>query len=250
MPTYRLLIEYDGQPFYGWQIQPDRQTVQGQIEAALTTITRQSINVIGSGRTDAGVHARGQVAHFVTDTPLDEFRLQRSLNGLLKPHIGILRMDEVAEGFHARYDARRRRYHYGLTTRPRPLDRHTRWLVRPTPNFDAMNTAAQAFLGQQDFDAFCRIQSETKNRICTVTRAAWQPDELDGCWRFVIEADRFLHGMVRTVVGTLLQIGHGKRPAHDLTRILASKDRREAGPAAPAHGLALVVVDYEDAQSR
>ncbi|MEM6647955.1 MAG: tRNA pseudouridine(38-40) synthase TruA [Bacteroidota bacterium] len=246
MPTYRLLIEYDGLPFHGWQIQPDRPSVQGAIETALATVTRHQLNVVGSGRTDAGVHARGQVAHIVSETPLDLFRVQRSLNGLLRPHIGILAIEEMPADFHARYDARRRRYHYGITTLPRPLERHTRWLIRPTPDIGRMNEAARAFLGQHDYDAFCRIQSETKNRICSVYHAAWQPDELEGTWRFVIEADRFLHGMVRAIVGTLVQIGHGKRPADDVQRLLASKDRRQAGPAAPAHGLALVHVGYDE----
>lgn len=246
MPTYRLLIEYDGQPFHGWQIQPDQPSVQGAIETALATVTRKAINVVGSGRTDAGVHARGQVAHFVSDAPLDLFRVQRALNGLLRPHIGILDIAPTHATFHARYDARRRRYHYGITTLPRPLERHRRWLVRPAPAIDRMNEAAHALLGEHDYDAFCRIQSATKNRVCTVHHAAWQPDEQDGTWRFVIEADRFLHGMVRAIVGTLVQIGHGKRPVDDVPRLLASKDRRRAGPAAPAHGLALVYVGYDE----
>ena len=243
---YRMLIEYDGSDFHGWQIQPEKPTIQEVIEQALEVVLRQSVSITGSGRTDAGVHARGQVAHFDSDTPTDVYRLMGSLNGILPPSIGILDISETRDTFHARYDARRRMYRYYVCIRKSPIGRTHRYFVKPAPDFEAMNVGARHLLGNKDFSSFCRTKSETKNRICNIQEAEWIEEKTPGHWVFRIEADRFLHGMVRAIVGTLLEIGHGKKKIDDLNDVIDARDRTFAGPAAPPHGLVLEHVSYAD----
>lgn len=245
MPTLCLLIEYHGAAFSGWQVQPGQRTVQETLEKAFATLFRHPIAVTGSGRTDAGVHARGQVAHVEVPDTFDPDRLRHALNGLVGPDVAVLHIAPAPEGFHARFDARQRTYLYHVSTAPRALDRTTRVLLRPVPDFDIMNEAARLLLGTHHFGAFCRTQSDTQNRVCTLNTLVWEPEARPGDWRLRVSADRFLHGMVRTLAGTLLRIGRGRMAPEALPGILASQDRRRAGTAAPAHGLVLERVDYE-----
>ena len=244
MPTLRLLVEYDGTDFHGWQRQPTGPSVQAALEGALAVILRAPVGVVGAGRTDTGVHARGQVATVETDA--DPRRLLASLRGLLPASVAVRCAEAAPAGFHARFSATSRTYHYHVATAARALDARTRVVLRARTDFDAMNRAAQALVGRHECSAFCRTRSETTNRTCAVETARWVPEGRPGDWRFEITADRFVHGMVRAVVGTLLEVGRGRRPETALADALATHDRRMAGPAAPPHGLVLHHVGYPD----
>ena len=241
------MIEYDGTDYCGWQRQANGPSIQETLESALAICCRQShVAVTGSGRTDAGVHAKGQVVHF--QVPSRQFlaarKFLKSLNGLLPSDIAVLRIARAPENFHARFDAQSRRYHYYVSLGPIALDRRVRVQLNCKPDFDRMNAAARLLVGNRHFGAFCRTQSPTRNRICHVTHAEWIDEDGHGNWRFEIKSNRFLHGMVRAIVGTLLEVGVGKRSVNSISEILASQDRRAGGPAAAPHGLVLEEVLY------
>lgn len=247
MSTCVAIIEYDGTDYCGWQRQANGPSIQGTVENALAICCRQPhVAVTGSGRTDAGVHARGQVAHF--QVPSEQLsaprRFLKSLNGLLPPDIVVLRIARAPDDFHARFDAQSRCYRYFVSLRPTAVDRRMRVQLNCKPNLDRMNAAARLLIGNLHFGAFCRTQSPTRNRICHVTHAEWIDEDGCGKWRFEIKANRFLHGMVRAIVGTLLDVGVGKRSVNSISETLASQDRRAAGPAAAPHGLVLEKVLY------
>ena len=247
MPTCVAMIEYDGTDYCGWQRQANGSSIQEALENALATCCRlPKVTVTGSGRTDAGVHARGQIVHF--RAPDDHLpvprKLLQSLNGLLPSDVAVVRVARAPDDFHARFDAQARRYHYHVSLEPTALDRRFRVQLRCTPDFGRMNQAAQLLVGNHHFGAFCRTQSSTRNRICRVTHAEWIDEGGRGRWRFQITANRFLHGMVRAIVGTLLEIGTGKRAIDTIAATLASRDRRKAGPAAAPQGLVLEEVIY------
>jgi len=243
MARFRLLIEYDGSAYAGWQIQKEDPTIQGEIENALAIILKEKIPVIGAGRTDAGVHARGQSAHFDTNKVFDSWRLQRSLNGILKRDIRIKALEPVNSDFHARYSARSRIYHYIIARKPVALIRHHCWHISTGLDLVAMRIASEKLLGTHDFRSFCRSMATVSNHNCSIIRAEWVTDESE-LLTFVIEANRFLHGMVRTIVGTLVDIGRGLLTPDDIYAILAKKDRTAAAEAAPARGLILHQVVY------
>ena len=247
MPVYALLLEYDGADYCGWQQQNNLPTIQATMEHALRTFLRdESLHVTGAGRTDAGVHARGQVAHFTcSEIPPDLWkRLVKALNGLLPSSIAVHAAVKTHEDFHARYDAKQRTYHYQISTARLALERSYRLFVISEPDFERMNDACTRLIGTHHFGSFCRTRSTTVNRICTVSYAQWEPEPIRGYWRFVIQANRFLNGMVRSLTGTLLEIGRSQKSIHDLEHILIAKDRRKAGPSLPAHALVLDHVTY------
>jgi tRNA pseudouridine38-40 synthase len=244
MPTFKITLEYDGTHYHGWQVQPNQPTIQGTIEAAIRQVAQHDVDVIGAGRTDAGVHALGQVAHLATTARLTAEEWHRALNGLLPPDIAVLAVEQVPETFHARFSAKSKLYRYQILTRVhRSALSRSKILHHPYPlDLESMQEAARALVGTHDFSSFQGSPTDTDSPVCTITRLTieWFGDEV----RFEVEANRFLKQMVRNIVGTLLEVGRGKLKAGDLGEILAAKDRTKAGPTAPAHGLYLVRVDY------
>ena len=244
MPTFKITLEYDGTNYHGWQIQPNLPTIQGTIEAAIRKVAQHDVDVIGAGRTDAGVHALGQVAHFSTTARLTAEEWHRALNGLLPVDIAVLAVEQVPETFHARFSAKSKLYRYQILTRVhRSALSRSKILHYPYPlDLESMQEASHTLVGTHDFSSFQGSPTDTDNPVCTVTRLTIEQfgDEI----RFEVEANRFLKQMVRAIVGTLLEVGRGKLKAGEVTEILAAKDRTKAGPTATAHGLYLVRVDY------
>ena len=238
------MVQYRSDGYSGWQVQKNRPTVAGTIEAALARITGETVSVVGAGRTDAGVHALGQVAHFRLRRSRAADRLLKSLNGVLPAQIRVLRLSVASAAFHAQKDAKRKRYIYRVYNGPvlSPfLEGRVQQVYRPL-SLEAMQQASGLIVGTLDFSGFTASASQVRNRIRTVYVSRWQRKGRHFSYR--IEGDGFLHHMVRNLVGTMLQIGHGQRPARDMTMILESRDRRLAGPTAPARGLFLARVWY------
>lgn len=247
MPRYRLDIEYHGGPFVGWQRQADGESVQGTIEAALAALGAGAGPVQGAGRTDAGVHATGQVAHVDLPTEWEPFRLGEALNWHLKPNpIAILAVRQVADDFHARFSATYRRYLYRVICRRAPLtlDRGLAWRVGAELDVEAMQAAADGLVGRHDFTTFRSAQCQAASPVKTLDefRVERDGDEI----RFRLGARSFLHNQVRSLVGTLERVGAGKWPVGQVGRALVARDRAACGPVAPPDGLYLTEVLYPD----
>lgn len=242
MRNIKLLLEYDGTDFVGWQRQLNGRSVQAEIEEILSRILQEQVSVIGSGRTDAGVHARGQVANFRTQTSMGLRAILGGLNGLLPEDTVVRAIDEVPLEFHARYSARERAYSYRISRQPTALFRRFSWYVKYELDMQLMRQAAEAILGMHDFTSFCRANSNVDHHICTVSVSRWVEDA--DLLRYDIRANRFLHGMVRALVGTMVDVGRGYMNLKDFRAILAKKDGKEAGMTAPAKGLVLEEVFY------
>jgi tRNA pseudouridine38-40 synthase len=245
MRTIKLLIEYDGTNYQGWQVQPEGPTIQGMLEAKLSRLTGERIHLIGSGRTDSGAHALGQVAHFKTQSRMDIRTIQRALNSLLPPDIVIREIEEADECFHARKHSKSKVYEYRILNRNlRSAFHHGYvWYISQKLNLTEMKKATQSLLGEHDFSSFRSVGTATRTAVRRVIRAEWKRGR-DGLIRFEIEANGFLKQMVRAIVGTLVEVGKGKMKAVEFRKILDSKDRKEAGPTAPAQGLFLKEVKY------
>lgn len=243
----KIVLEYDGTNYHGWQRQSSSggATIQGTLEKAIERISGEQATVIGAGRTDAGVHALGQVAHFRTRSRLSPVHWQRALNSLLPPDITVVGAEKVTEKFHARRRATAKIYQYRILHRapPSPLLRFVSWHVPHHLNIRTMKAAAVHLLGAHDFSSFQTAGSPSRSALCRITRI--EIAQTGDLITILIEADRFLRHMVRTIVGTLVEAARGKmRPSH-VKEILQAKDRRLAGPPAPPHGLFLMKVKYE-----
>ena len=245
MRTLKLTIEYDGTNYLGWQVQPKGPTLQGALEEKLALITGERPRLTASGRTDAGVHALAQVAHFKTQSALQVASIQKALNSLLPADITIKKVEEVEEGFHARKHAKSKVYEYRVLNRDlrSPFLRRFAWHIPQKLDLERMKEATHCLLGEHDFSAFRSVGSPTRTAVRKVLKAEWKRGK-DGLLRFEIEATGFLKQMVRAIVGTLVEVGRRRMTAQDFSGILASKDRRKAGPTAPARGLFLREVKY------
>jgi len=244
MTKYKLTVHYLGTRYSGWQIQSNKRTIQGTIKEALTQLTGEAVSVVGAGRTDSGVHALGQVAHIRLEKEMEASRLQRALNGILPWDIRILSARKTRPDFHAQKCAVRKRYLYRIWNGPvlSPfLSGRVQQVIHPL-RLEAMHEAAELILGRHDFKGFAAAAATVRDHHRTVLASRLICKGRDV--RYVIEADGFLHHMVRNIMGTLLQIGSGKRPVSDIIQILGSRDRRNAGPTAPPQGLYLVKVWY------
>lgn len=238
----RLLIEYDGTDYTGWQIQKGQRTIQGEIEAALNTVLQSTMRITGAGRTDTGVHARGQVAHLDINELIELNKLQRALNGVLYKDIRIKGISTASDEFHARYSAKARKYLYQISRTPLALLRNFSWYLPYSLNLDFMAEAASYIIGKHDFRSFCRTISTVKHHYCTIEHAQWI--EEGEIIKFSIKANRFIHGMVRALVGTMVDVGREKLNCNDFQNILESQNRIYAGQSAPAKGLILDKIFY------
>ncbi len=247
MRTLKLLIEYDGSNYQGWQVQPKGPTIQGMLEEKLGLLTGEPISLFGSGRTDSGVHALGQVAHFKTQSQMDIRSMQRALNSLLPHDIVIRKIEEVDEGFHARKQSKSKIYEYRILNRNlrSAFHRGYVWHIPQKLDFKEMGKATHWLIGEHDFSSFRSVGTPTRTAVRRVIRAEWKRRR-EGFICFEIEANGFLKQMVRSIVGTLVEVGKGRMNAVEFRKILDSKDRKKAGPTAPAKGLFLKEVKYTE----
>lgn len=239
---YFLDIAYQGTAYHGWQIQANAHTVQAEIQETLSTALQESIEIMGSGRTDTGVHAEQQIAHFDTQQNLTTYKHLHQFNAMLPPDIAIKHIFKVEAEAHARFDAVSREYIYRIYHLKNPFRQNLAYFT--TQNFDLslMNAAASLLPSYTDFQCFSKVKTDVEHFNCLIYEAYWQEQEYE--LMFYIRANRFLRGMVRAIVGTLLEIGQGKINLDDFKNVIESKDRRQAGWAVPPQGLFLTKVTY------
>jgi len=242
MPIIRLTIEYDGTDFVGWQFQTNGRSIQEEVEKAIKQILQVDVRITGGGRTDAGVHARGQVAGFFVERNVNIDILAKSLNAVMPQSIIILEAAIAQSNFNARHDAKSRMYTYSISREPTAIQRNYCWQVYQKLNFILMQKCAQQILGTHSFRSFCKVETDNHNYQCSVQISQWiQKDKL---LVYEISANRFLHGMVRTLVGTMVNVGRGHTKYDEFQKILESNDRSLAGMSAPAKGLILEKIIY------
>ena len=243
MQRYFVFFSYDGARYHGWQVQPNGNSVQAELQRALSTLLREDVQVVGAGRTDAGVHARMMAAHWDTAQPIDCQQLAYKLNRLLPQDISVSRVVAVAPDMHARFSAVARTYHYYIHTVKDPFVRHCSCEIHYKLDFDLMNQAGAILCTYSDFGAFCKAHTDVKTTLCRVTEARWvqlSPTH----WYFRITANRFLRNMVRAVVGTIIEVGRHRMTIDEFRRVIEGKSRSAAGESMPAHALFLEEVRY------
>lgn len=243
MPVYRLDLAYDGSGFKGFARQPGLRTVQGELESALSKVLGVSVAMSVAGRTDAGVHARGQVVSFEHGGEVDLLRLPRSINGIVGPEVSVLAASQAQDDFSARFSAVWRRYLYraGTSAAPDPLSRHIVWHAGPGLDVDAMRSTALGFVGQHDFSSFCRFV-EGKSNVRRVTELTIE--ESEDMLQIWVQANAFCHQMVRSIVGYLYDVGRGYSDGDKVGEVIEARDRGKVASVAPAHGLTLWDVGY------
>lgn len=242
--NYKMILQYDGTRYYGWQRQPDRDTIQGKLEAVLSRLCGEFVEVLGAGRTDAGVHAKGMVASATFDTPLSEAEIQVYCNRYLPDDIAVKELKEASPRFHARYNAVGKTYCYTCYDGAvkSVFDRRYYYRLDETPDLAAMQAASRLLIGQHDFRNFCvnpRMKKSTVREVDSI-RITRRGSYL----YFEVHGSGFLQNMVRIMVGTLLEVGYGRISEADISEALVNPERRKAGPTAPAQGLCLMKVDY------
>ena len=244
MINIKLTIEYDGTDFYGWQIQPKKRTVQGEIEKALHELTGKKVRIIGAGRTDTGVHAINQVANFYIDSDTHTEKIKNGLNGILPKDIITKSAEKASEDFNSRFDAVTRTYKYIISKGRTALNRRFCREIFYNLDSDLIKKSCELLVGEKDFNSFSKSDKDRKNSKCIIKKVEWieKQDE----YIFRIEANRFLHKMVRTIVGTLIDVGRKKITPENFFEILEYKDRRKASTTAPAKGLFLESVSFQN----
>lgn len=239
---YFIEVSYLGQAYHGWQVQRNAHTIQKEINDALEKYCRNPVETVGSGRTDRGVHAIQQFCHLDLSIQLDVPTAVHKINAILPTDIAVINIYKVPDDAHARFHAISRSYQYRISRKKDPFAQDTSFFLRQTLDVYAMNEASKFLIGEMDFKSFSRVKTSVEHFICTISQAHWEA--YNGMYCFYVSANRFLRGMVRSLVGTLIDIGTGKLTIQQFQTIIKSEDRRVAGRSVPAHGLFLTKVVY------
>jgi len=251
---YFIYLSYDGKSYHGWQIQPNGCSIQEVVQDRLSTLLRKKIDIVGAGRTDAGVNANEMVAHFDYSDIIDCKLLQRKINKFLPRDIFVYKIVGVKPDAHARFDAISRTYKYYISSSKNPFFRHYTFFMPHSLDYNRMNLAANCLFEYEDFTSFSKLHTDTKTNNCRIKEAYWQMSPKSSLinsshtevWEFTIQADRFLRNMVRAIVGTLIDVGRCVLDIDDFRRIIEEKDRCRAGMSVPGHALFLHKVEYPD----
>ena len=239
---YFIEFAYNGKNYHGWQYQPNAASVQETLGKAVSVLLRNETELMGAGRTDSGVHARQMFAHFDTEADFNKNTLVSKLNSYLPKDIVVFNLHQVADEAHARFDAKKRTYEYHIHTFKDAFENEQSWYLHQKLDLEKMNQGAKMLFEYQDFQCFSKVHTDVMTFNCSIFDAHWKQD--GNRIVFTIAADRFLRNMVRAIVGTLTEIGSGKKNLEDLRTIIENKDRNQAGASAPAHGLFLTKVEY------